>query len=64
MGYAVAAGGRDMTGHRAIERLLKHPPGWPLLEALASTAAALFLLTAVMDLWATLSSALATCLPT
>jgi hypothetical protein len=41
----------------------KHrPPGWPVLEVLAITAAALFFLTAVTDLWATLSSVLATCL--
>jgi len=52
-----------MAGRRAVERLLRHPPGWPLLEVLAITAAALFFLTAVTDLWATLSSALATCLP-
>jgi len=40
----------------------RRPPGWPVLEVLAITAAVLFLLTAVTDLWATLSSVLATCL--
>jgi hypothetical protein len=34
-----------MTGRRAIERLLKRPPGWPLPEALAITAAILLVLT-------------------
>ena len=34
-----------MTGRSAIERLLRHPPGWPVLEAMAITAAALLVLT-------------------
>jgi hypothetical protein len=34
-----------MTCRSAIERLLKRPPGWPVLEVLAITAAALLVLT-------------------
>ena len=48
-----------MTGRSALERLLKHPPGWPLPEALAITAAALLVVTLAVELGA----ALAACLP-
>ena len=48
-----------MTGRTAIERLLRRPPGWPLPEALAITAAALLAVTLAVDLGA----AVAACLP-
>ncbi len=57
--YAVAAGGRDMTCRTAVEHLLKHSPAWPLLEALAITAAALLVVTLAVELGA----AVAACLP-
>jgi hypothetical protein len=34
--------------------LLRHPPGWPLLEALTITAAALLVVTLAVDLGAAL----------
>ena len=43
-----------MTGRTAIERLLRRPPGWPLPEALAITAAALLVVTLAVDLGACL----------
>ena len=39
--------------------LLRRPPGWPVLEALAITAAALLVVTLAVELGA----ALAACLP-
>ena len=48
-----------MTGRTAIDTCLRHPPGWPLLEALAITAAALLAVTLAVELGA----ALAACLP-
>jgi hypothetical protein len=48
-----------MTCCSAVERLLRHPPGWPLLEALAITAAVLLVVTLAVELGA----ALAACSP-
>jgi hypothetical protein len=39
-----------MTCRTAVERLLRRPPGWPLLEALAITAAALLVVTLAVEL--------------
>jgi len=63
-GILAGCAGRASTGGFETRPYKRRPPGWPILEALAIIAAALFFLTAVTDLWATLSSALATCLPT
>jgi hypothetical protein len=48
-----------MTCRTAVERLLRRPPGWPLLEALAITAAALLVVTLAVEL----IGALAACSP-
>jgi hypothetical protein len=48
-----------MTCCSAVERLLRHPPGWPLLEALAITAAVLLAMTLAVEM----VSALAACSP-
>jgi hypothetical protein len=48
-----------MTCRTAVEHLLKHSPAWPLLEALAITAAALLVVTLAVELGA----AVAACLP-
>jgi len=45
-----------MTCRTAIERLLKRPPGWPLPEALAITAAALLVATLAVELGAAVFS--------
>ena len=43
-----------MTGHSTIERLLRHPPGWPVPEAMVLTAAALLVVTLAVELGACL----------
>jgi hypothetical protein len=43
-----------MTCCRAVESLLRHPPGWPLPESMAITAAALLAVTLAVELAACL----------
>jgi hypothetical protein len=45
-----------VTCRRAVERLLKRPPGWPLPEALAIAAAALLAVTLAVELGASVAA--------
>jgi hypothetical protein len=47
------------SSQRSLDTWFRRPPGWPLLEALAITAAALLVVTLAVEL----IGALAACLP-